>query len=45
MVMGLDEGLRFVESRKELSAYFIAIDESNRLVEKQSSAFPGAANE
>jgi thiamine biosynthesis lipoprotein len=45
MVMGLDEGLRFVESRKELSAYFIAMDESNRFVEKQSSSFPGAANE
>jgi thiamine biosynthesis lipoprotein len=45
MVMGLDEGLRFVEARKELSAYFIAKDELNNLVEKRSSAFPSAAAE
>jgi thiamine biosynthesis lipoprotein len=45
MVMGLDEGLRFVEARKELSAYFIAGDESGMLVEKRSSGFPSAAKD
>jgi thiamine biosynthesis lipoprotein len=45
MVMGLDAGLRFVEARKELGAYFIAADESHRILEKRSSAFPSAARE
>jgi len=45
MVMGLDEGLRFVEAHKELSAYFIARDEANNIIEKRSSAFPSAAND
>jgi len=45
MVMGLDEGLRFVEARKDLNAYFIATDESKKLVEKRSAGFPSAANE
>ena len=43
MVMGLEEGLRFVEARKHLSAYFIATDQSGKLVETRSSAFPDAA--
>jgi thiamine biosynthesis lipoprotein len=45
MVMGLDDGLRFVEARKDLKAYFIATDGSKKLVEKRSSGFPSAANE
>jgi thiamine biosynthesis lipoprotein len=45
MVMGLDAGLRFVEEHKDLHAYFIAADESNKLVEKRSSGFPSAANQ
>jgi thiamine biosynthesis lipoprotein len=45
MVMGIDDGLRFVEARKDLNAYFIATDESNNLVEKRSSGFPSAAND
>jgi hypothetical protein len=45
MVMGIDDGLRFVEAHKDLNAYFIATDESNKLVEKRSSGFPSAANE
>jgi thiamine biosynthesis lipoprotein len=45
MVMGLDEGLRFVEARKGLSAYFMATDDSGNLVERRSSAFPAPVND
>ena len=41
IVMGLDKGLQFVESHKELQAYFIARDEDGNLIEKRSSGFPG----
>jgi len=40
MVMGLDEALQFVESHKELSAYFIAMDSTGGTIEKRSSRFP-----
>jgi FAD:protein FMN transferase len=42
IVMGLDEGLRFVEARKGLHAYFIAKDSSGNAIEKRSSGFPPA---
>jgi thiamine biosynthesis lipoprotein len=45
MVMGGDEGLRFVEERTDLSAYFITMDPSGKLVEKRSSAFPAPAKD
>ncbi|HET9217363.1 MAG TPA: FAD:protein FMN transferase [Terriglobia bacterium] len=45
IVMGLDEGLRFVEARKGLAAYFIATDNSGKLVERRSSAFPAPVND
>jgi thiamine biosynthesis lipoprotein len=45
MVMGIDEGLQFVEMRKDLSAYFIAADESGKLIEKRSSGFQSAAKD
>jgi hypothetical protein len=31
--------------RKDLSAYFIAADESGKLIEKRSSGFPSAAKD
>jgi thiamine biosynthesis lipoprotein ApbE len=40
IVMGLDEGLRFVEAREGLEAYFIAKDDAGNLIEKWSSGFP-----
>jgi thiamine biosynthesis lipoprotein len=40
MVMGLDEGMRFVEARPELQAYFIAMGLDGKIVEKQTSGFP-----
>jgi thiamine biosynthesis lipoprotein len=40
VVMGLDEGLRFVEARKGLQAYFIAKDDAGNTIEKRSSGFP-----
>ena len=42
MVMGLEEGMRFVEARPQLQAYFIAMDESGNIVEKRTSDFPVA---
>ena len=45
MVMGLDAGLRFVEEHQDLHAYFIAADDSNKLVEERSSGFPRAVNQ
>jgi thiamine biosynthesis lipoprotein len=39
MVMGLDEGLRFVESRPDLEAYFIA-DGEGAFIERESTGFP-----
>jgi thiamine biosynthesis lipoprotein len=40
VVMGLDEALKFVESHKELQAYFIAKDNDGNIIEKKSSGFP-----
>jgi len=45
MVMGLDEGLPFVEARKDLSAYFIAVGASGQFVEFRSSGFPDAVKD
>ena len=42
MVMGLEEGMRFVEARPQLQAYFIAMDEGGKIVEKRTSGFPVA---
>ena len=40
MVMGLEEGMRFVEARPQLQAYFVAMDEGGNIVEKRTSGFP-----
>jgi FAD:protein FMN transferase len=40
MVMGLEEGMRFVEARPELDAYFVAIGVDGKIVEKQTAGFP-----
>ena len=45
IVMGLDEGLRFIDARKGLAAYFVATDDSGKLVERRSSAFPAPVND
>jgi len=42
VVMGMDDGLRFVEAHKGLHAYFIAKDPSGNTIEKRSSGFPPA---
>ena len=42
MVMGLEEGMRFVETRPQLQAYFSAMDEGGNIVEKRTSGFPVA---
>jgi thiamine biosynthesis lipoprotein len=40
MVMGLEEGKRFVEARPNLQAYFIAMEQGGQLVETQTAGFP-----
>jgi thiamine biosynthesis lipoprotein len=45
MVMGVDEGVRFVEARKHLHAYFISNDPQGNIIEKRSSGFPKALEE
>ena len=40
MVMGLDDALRFVESRQPLEAYFIARNDAGNIIERRSAAFP-----
>ena len=40
MVMGLEEGMRFVQARPELQAYFIAMEPGGKFVEKRTSGFP-----
>jgi thiamine biosynthesis lipoprotein len=40
LVMGLDDGMQFVESHKQLEAYFIAKDAAGNLVERRSDGFP-----
>jgi thiamine biosynthesis lipoprotein len=39
MVMGLEEGMRFVDARPELQAYFIAMD-GGKMVEEETAGFP-----
>ena len=45
IVMGLDDGLQFVEAHPGLQAYFIAKDPSGNTIEKRSSGFPPALEE
>jgi thiamine biosynthesis lipoprotein len=40
IVWGLDESMRFLESHKQLQAYFITQDSGGNLVETRSSGFP-----
>ena len=42
IVLGLDEGLRFVETHDHLEAFFIARDESGKPIEKRSPGFPAS---
>lgn len=45
MVMGLEEGIAFVEARKGLQAYFLVEGESGKIDEKRTSGFPSAVEE
>jgi hypothetical protein len=38
--MGLEEAMKFVETHKNIHAYFIAKDAEGNLVERRSSGFP-----
>jgi len=40
IVMGLDDGMQFVETHKQLDAYFMAKDATGNLVEQRSAGFP-----
>ena len=40
MVMGLEEGLHFVEARPELQAYFVAMGADGNIIEKRTAGFP-----
>jgi thiamine biosynthesis lipoprotein len=40
IVLGLDDAMKFVEAHEELSAFFIAMDDSGRVIERRSSRFP-----
>jgi thiamine biosynthesis lipoprotein len=40
MVMGIDDGARFVEEREGLEAYFVAADGAGGFTERRSTGFP-----
>lgn len=40
IVMGLDDGVQFIDAHQQLSAYFIAKDAAGNLVERRSAGFP-----
>ena len=44
MVLGVEEGLAFVEARPLLEAYFISADDEGQFIETRSSGFPQSAS-